>query len=97
MLSRGQIRSGTALMGIEQFRVEVEAAFFADLIYFADTQVGSEIVAAGVVGTLIAVSKLFDGFTDIFFGSMIDKTQKKGFWESNPWCIIYKFELLKED
>ena len=32
-------------------------------------------LAAGVVGTLIAVSKLFDGFTDIFFGSMIDKTQ----------------------
>ena len=36
-------------------------------------------LAAGVVGTLIAVSKLFDGFTDIFFGSMIDKnTQQNG-------------------
>ena len=28
---------------------------------------------AGIVGTLIAVSKLFDGVTDIFFGAMIDK------------------------
>ena len=27
---------------------------------------------AGIVGTLIAVSKLFDGVSDIFFGSMID-------------------------
>ena len=39
-------------------------------------------LAAGVVGTLIAVSKLFDGFTDIFFGSMIDKTHSK-------WKNIY--------
>ena len=41
------------------------------MVYLTDS-VG---LAAGVVGTLIAVSKLFDGFTDIFFGSMIDKTQ----------------------
>ena len=34
------------------------------MVYLTDS-VG---LAAGVVGTLIAVSKLFDGFTDIFFG-----------------------------
>ena len=45
------------------------------MVYLTDS-VG---LAAGVVGTLIAVSKLFDGFTDIFFGSMIDKTHIK--WE----------------
>ena len=33
------------------------------MVYLTDS-VG---LAAGVVGTLIAVSKLFDGFTDIFF------------------------------
>lgn len=33
------------------------------MIYLTDS-VG---LAAGIVGTLIAVSKLFDGFTDIFF------------------------------
>ena len=38
------------------------------MVYLTDS-VG---LAAGVVSTLIAVSKLFDGFTDIFFGSMID-------------------------
>ena len=32
---------------------------------------------AGIVGTLIAVSKLFDGVTDIFFGAMIDKTKSR--------------------
>ena len=31
----------------------------------------------GIVGTLIAVSKPFDGVSDIFFGSMIDKTKAK--------------------
>ena len=31
----------------------------------------------GIVGTLIAVSKLFDGITDVFFGSMIDKNQEQ--------------------
>lgn len=30
------------------------------------------------------------------YASMIDKTQKKGFWESNPWVILYKFELTKK-
>lgn len=32
---------------------------------------------AGVVGTLIAVSKLFDGITDIFFGAMIDNLNQQ--------------------
>ena len=32
---------------------------------------------SGIVGTLIAVSKLFDGITDIFFGTMIDRTKSK--------------------
>ena len=43
------------------------------MVYLTDT-IG---LASGIVGTLIAVSKLFDGFTDIFFGSMIDKTHSK--------------------
>ena len=42
-------------------------------------------LAAGVVGTLIAVSKLFDGFTDIFFGSMIDKHTVNG--KAKPWML----------
>ena len=40
----------------------------------------------GIVGTLIAVSKLFDGVTDIFFGSMIDKTKTK-MGKAKPWML----------
>lgn len=43
-------------------------------------------LSAGIVGTLIAVSKLFDGFTDIFFGSMIDKTHTK-LGKARPWML----------
>ena len=32
---------------------------------------------AGIIGTLIMVSKLFDGVTDVFFGSLIDKTKSR--------------------
>lgn len=31
------------------------------------------------------------------FASMINKTQKKGFWESNTWVVIYSFELVNKD
>ena len=43
--------------------------------------------------------KFWDGYETPrkAYASMIDKTQKKGFWESNPWCIIYKFELAKDE
>lgn len=40
----------------------------------------------GIVGTLIAVSKLFDGVTDIFFGSMIDKTKSR-MGKARPWML----------
>ena len=43
------------------------------MIYFTDT-VGLNL---GIVGTLIAASKLLDGVIDVFFGSMIDKTKSK--------------------
>ena len=40
----------------------------------------------GVVGTLIAVSKFFDGVTDVFFGAMIDKTKTK-LGKARPWML----------
>ncbi len=40
----------------------------------------------GVVGTLIAASKFFDGITDIFFGAMIDKT-KTHLGKARPWML----------
>lgn len=52
------------------------------MIYLTDT-VG---LNPGIVGTLIAVSKLFDGLTDVFFGSMIDKTHSK-LGKARPWML----------
>lgn len=55
------------------------------MIYLTNT-VG---LNAGIVGTLIAISKLFDGITDIFFGTMIDRTKSK-MGKARPW-MFYGF------
>lgn len=52
------------------------------MFYLTDT-VGMDV---GIVGTLMALSKLFDGITDLFFGSMIDKTKTK-MGKARPWMI----------
>lgn len=52
------------------------------MVYLTDT-IG---LASGIVGTLIAASKLFDGFTDVFFGAMIDKTHSK-MGKARPWML----------
>lgn len=41
---------------------------------------------AGIIGTLMMVSKIFDGFTDIIFGSLIDKTKTK-MGRARPWML----------
>lgn len=41
---------------------------------------------AGIVGTLILVSKLIDGVTDILFGSCIDRTHTK-MGKARPWMF----------
>ena len=56
------------------------------MIFLTDT-VGMN---AGVVGTLIAVSKLFDGVSDVFFGAMIDKTHTK-MGKARPWMFYGYF------
>ena len=55
------------------------------MIYLTDT-IG---LNSGIVGTLIAVSKVFDGVSDIFFGSMIDRTKSK-MGKARPW-MFYGF------
>ena len=55
------------------------------MIYLTDT-IG---LNAGIIGTLIMVSKLLDGVSDIFFGSMIDKTKSK-MGKARPW-MFYGF------
>lgn len=43
-------------------------------------------LSMGIVGTLIALSKFFDGVTDFFFGRMIDKTHSK-MGKARPWML----------
>ena len=56
------------------------------MIFLTDT-VGMN---AGIVGTLIAVSKLFDGVSDILFGALIDKTHSK-MGKARPWMLYGYF------
>ena len=52
------------------------------MIYLTD-YVGLDM---GIVSTLIAASKVFDGVTDFFFGRMIDKTHTK-MGKARPWML----------
>lgn len=52
------------------------------MIYLTDT-VG---LSMGIVSTLIAVSKIFDGVSDFFFGRLIDKTHTK-MGKARPWML----------
>ena len=52
------------------------------MIYLTDT-IG---MSMGVVSTLIAASKIFDGVSDFFFGRMIDKTKSK-MGKARPWML----------
>ncbi|MBR1758998.1 MAG: MFS transporter [Lachnospiraceae bacterium] len=42
---------------------------------------------SAVIGTLILVSRIFDGVTDVFFGSMIDRTKTK-LGKARPWLLF---------
>lgn len=41
---------------------------------------------SAVVGTLMMISKIFDGITDVFFGTLIDKTHSK-LGKARPWML----------
>ncbi|MCD7757721.1 MAG: MFS transporter [Clostridiales bacterium] len=52
------------------------------MIYLTDT-VG---LNSGIIGTLMMLSKIFDGVTDVFFGSLIDRTHSK-MGKARPWML----------
>lgn len=47
---------------------------------------------AGIVGTLIMVSKLLDGITDVIFGHILDRTHSK-MGKARPWMFYSGFPL----
>jgi len=52
------------------------------MIYLTNT-VG---LNSAVIGTLMMISKLLDGITDIFFGALIDRTKSK-LGKARPWML----------
>lgn len=64
----------------------VNMVLLLQLTYFCTNALG---LAPGLVGTLLLVSKLFDGFTDLVAGVIIDKTKTR--WgKARPYelCIL---------
>ena len=52
------------------------------MIYLTDTA-GLD---AGIVGTLMMLSRLFDGFSDIIFGALLDRTNTR-MGKARPWML----------
>ena len=55
---------------------------FFVMIYLSDT-IG---LNPGIIGTLMAVAKIFDGISDVIFDSLIDKTHTK-MGKARPWML----------
>ncbi|MDD3404142.1 MAG: glycoside-pentoside-hexuronide (GPH):cation symporter [Hespellia sp.] len=69
--------------GLGELPGTANAIIAAFLTMFYTDNVG---MAAGAVGTMFFVSKLFDGITDLIAGNIVDKTQTK--WgKARPWLL----------
>lgn len=73
-------RIAYAVGGLPEVANSIIAAF---LTMFYTDNIG---LAAGMVGTMFFVSKLFDGISDLVAGTMIDRTRTK--WgKARPWLL----------
>ena len=69
--------------GLADFPEAVNSILAAFLTMFYTDNIG---MAAGAVGTMFLISKLFDGITDILAGVLIDKTRTR--WgKARPWLL----------
>lgn len=69
--------------GLGELPGTMNSILAAVLTMFYTDSVG---LAAGAVGTMLFLSRLFDGITDLLAGSMIDKTRTK--WgKARPWLL----------
>lgn len=62
----------------------VYAFLSAFVMFYLTDSVG---MSMGIVGTLMAISKIFDGVSDFFFGNLIDRTNTK-MGKARPWMIF---------
>jgi len=69
--------------GIADFPEAANSILAAFLTMFYTDSIG---MAAGAVGTMFFISKLFDGISDILAGTLIDKTKTR--WgKARPWLL----------
>ena len=69
--------------GLADFPEAANSILAAFLTMFYTDNIG---LAAGAVGTMFFISKLFDGISDILAGILIDKTRTK--WgKARPWLL----------
>ena len=61
----------------------VYAFLSAFVMFYLTDSVG---MSMGTVGTLMAISKIFDGISDFFFGNLIDRTNSK-MGKARPWML----------
>lgn len=77
---------GYGIGGFGQCFVLIFANFI--LIFMTNT-IGMDI---GIVGTLMMVSKIFDGISDVIFGNLLDLTHTK-YGKAKPWILGTVFPL----
>lgn len=70
--------------GLGDFGANFSWTFIASFVTIYMTDIVG--ISAGIIGTIILISRLFDGFTDIFMGSVIDNTNTK-MGKAKPWVF----------
>ena len=61
------------------------------LLYLSDVMG----LKTNIIGTLMLVSKVFDGVTDVFFGNMIDKTKSR-LGKARPWMLYAQIGVSRD-
>ena len=81
--------------GVGQFGINSINAVLGSFltVYFTDVA----LLDAGIIASIIAISKLFDGISDLIVGNMVDHTHSK-LGKARPWllrmCIPFAISVL---
>lgn len=76
--------------GLGDLASNLALALTASLItYFYTNVIG---IAAATAGTIMLVSRIFDGVTDVLMGILVDKTHSK-YGKARPWILWMAFPL----
>ena len=68
---------------LAQFALNANGKLTGQLTYFYTTKLG---IASGTVATVLLVSKIFDAFSDLFMGKIVDRTNTKD-GKARPWLL----------